>query len=126
MSSLLQREFHRMMSREMECSQGVMMLLGTMRAEERVALFLLNLSMRFAARGYSPLEFNLRMTRNEIGSHLGLKLETVSRTFSGFKTITCSPWRKGISGSLTSTACEAWCTRRCKPWLSRRRPELGR
>jgi len=82
MSSLLQREFHRMMSREMECSQGVMMLLGTMRAEERVALFLLNLSMRFAARGYSPLEFNLRMTRNEIGSHLGLKLETVSRTFS--------------------------------------------
>lgn len=78
----LQREFHRMMSREMDRDQGVMMLLGNMRAEERVAVFLLNLSVRFAARGYSPLEFNLRMSRNEIGSYLGLKLETVSRTFS--------------------------------------------
>jgi CRP/FNR family transcriptional regulator len=48
-------------------------------------MFLLNLSQRFAARGYSPSEFNLRMTREEIGSYLGLKLETVSRTFSKFQ-----------------------------------------
>jgi CRP/FNR family transcriptional regulator len=56
-----------------------------MRAEERLATFLLNLSQRFAARGYSPSEFNLRMTREEIGSYLGLKLETVSRAFSRFQ-----------------------------------------
>jgi CRP/FNR family transcriptional regulator len=56
-----------------------------MRAEERLAAFLLNLSQRFTARGYSASEFNLRMTREEIGSYLGLKLETVSRAFSRFQ-----------------------------------------
>ncbi|MGE5757838.1 MAG: helix-turn-helix domain-containing protein, partial [Sideroxydans sp.] len=63
---------------------GIMMLLGSMRAEERLAAFLLNLSQRFSARGYSASSFHLRMTRQEIGSYLGLKLETVSRTLSQF------------------------------------------
>ena len=80
----LQHQFHKVMSREIVRDQGVMMLLGTMRAEERLAAFLLNLSQRFVARGYSPAEFHLRMTREEIGSYLGLKLETVSRVFSRF------------------------------------------
>ncbi|MFN7887344.1 MAG: helix-turn-helix domain-containing protein, partial [Betaproteobacteria bacterium] len=53
-------------------------------AEERLAAFLLNLSQRFEARGYSRTEFVLRMTRAEIGSFLGLKLETVSRVLSRF------------------------------------------
>ena len=52
-----------------------MLLLGSMSAEERLAAFLPNLSQRFAARGYSPNEFRLRMTREEIGSYLGLKLD---------------------------------------------------
>jgi CRP/FNR family transcriptional regulator len=81
----LQHQFHKVMSREIVRDQGVMMLLGTMRAEERLAAFLLNLSQRFVARGYSPSEFHLRMTREEIGSYLGLKLETVSRVFSRFQ-----------------------------------------
>ena len=81
----LQRQFHKMMSREIVREHGVMLLLGSMNAEERLAMFLLNLSQRFAARGYSPSEFNLRMTREEIGSYLGLKLETVSRTLSKFQ-----------------------------------------
>lgn len=81
----LRHQFHKVMSREIVREHGVMLLLGTMRAEERLAAFLLNLSQRFAARGYSPSEFNLRMTRDEIGSHLGLKLETVSRAFSHFQ-----------------------------------------
>ena len=63
---------------------SVMLLLGSMRAEERLAAFLLNLSQRFEARGYSRSEFVLRMTRAEIGSFLGLKLETVSRALSHF------------------------------------------
>lgn len=83
--SALQHHFHKVMSREIVRDHGVMMLLGIMRAEERLAAFLLNLSQRFTARGYSPTEFNLRMTRNEIGSYLGLKLETVSRAFSRFQ-----------------------------------------
>ena len=82
--SSLQRHFHKLMSREIVRESGVMMLLGAMRAEERIAAFLLNLSQRLSARGYSPLEFHLRMTREEIGSYLGLKLETVSRAFSKF------------------------------------------
>jgi CRP/FNR family transcriptional regulator len=81
----LQRQFHKVMSREIVREHGVMLLLGTMRAEERLATFLLNLSQRFTARGYSASEFNLRMTREEIGSYLGLKLETVSRAFSRFQ-----------------------------------------
>ncbi|MCX7174358.1 MAG: fumarate/nitrate reduction transcriptional regulator Fnr [Proteobacteria bacterium] len=81
----LQHHFHKVMSREIVRDHGVMMLLGTMRAEERLAAFLLNLSQRFTARGYSPAEFHLRMTRDEIGSYLGLKLETVSRAFSHFQ-----------------------------------------
>jgi hypothetical protein len=59
------------MSREIVRDHGVMMLLGSMRAEERLAAFLLNMSQRFTARGFSPSEFHLRMTREEIGSYLG-------------------------------------------------------
>lgn len=81
----LQRHLHRLMSREIVRDQQVMMLLGSMRAEERLASFLLDLSERFAARGYSASQFQLRMSREEIGSHLGLKLETVSRAFSHFQ-----------------------------------------
>jgi CRP/FNR family transcriptional regulator len=81
----LQHHFHKVMSREIVREHGVMMLLGTMRAEERLAAFLLNMSQRFMARGYSSAEFHLRMTREEIGSYLGLKLETVSRAFSKFQ-----------------------------------------
>jgi CRP/FNR family transcriptional regulator len=81
----LQRHLHAVLAREIVRDHGMMMLLGSMRAEERLAVFLLNLSQRFMARGYSPSEFYLRMTREEIGSYLGLKLETVSRAFSRFQ-----------------------------------------
>lgn len=81
----LQRHLHKIMSREIVRDHGIMMLLGSMRAEERLAAFLLNLSQRFSARGYSANAFHLRMTRQEIGSYLGLKLETVSRTLSHFQ-----------------------------------------
>lgn len=80
----LQREFHRVMSREIVRDHGVMLLLSSMTAEERVAAFLLNLARRLEARGFSPSSFVLRMTRAEIGAYLGLKLETVSRSFSKF------------------------------------------
>lgn len=81
----LQRHLQCVLSREIVRDQGVMMLLGSMRAEERLAAFLLNLSKRFARRGWSATDFHLRMTRDEIGSYLGLKLETVSRLFSKFQ-----------------------------------------
>jgi CRP/FNR family transcriptional regulator len=81
----LQQYLHRMMSREIAHDYGVMLLLGSMRAEERVAVFLVSLSKRYAARGYSATRINLRLRREEIGSYLGLKLETVSRVLSRFQ-----------------------------------------
>lgn len=82
---MLQRCLQRALSREFERNYKVMMLLGSMKAEERLAMFLLDLSQRFAMQGYSATEFDLRMTREEIGSYLGLKFETVSRMFSSFR-----------------------------------------
>ncbi len=81
----LQQQLQRIMSREIVRTQGQMMLLGSMHAEERLAAFLLNLTHRLEVRGFSPLSMVLRMTREEIGSFLGLTLETVSRTFSRFQ-----------------------------------------
>ena len=80
----LQHHVHKILSREIVREHGVMLLLGSMRAEERLAAFLLNLVERLHDRGFSQTEVNLRMTREEIGSYLGLKLETISRTFSKF------------------------------------------
>ena len=82
--SALQHHVHKIMSREIVRDHGVMLLLGSMRAEERLAAFLLNLVQRLHSRGFSQSELVLRMTREEIGSYLGMKLETVSRTFSRF------------------------------------------
>ncbi|CAM2198373.1 fumarate/nitrate reduction transcriptional regulator Fnr [Paraburkholderia sp. A1RI_3L] len=81
----MQHHVHQMMSGEIVRESGLMMLLGTMSAEQRLATFLLNLSSRFKSRGYSASEFHLRMTREEIGCYLGMKLETVSRMFSKFQ-----------------------------------------
>lgn len=80
----LQRGLLSVLSREIVRDHGVMLLLGSMCAEERVAAFLINLSRRFARRGYSATQLRLRMSRSEIASYLGLKLETVSRIFSLF------------------------------------------
>ena len=80
----LQHAIHALMSREIGRERKVMLMLGAMRAEQRLAAFLIDLAERYAARGYSSSAFLLRMTREEIGSHLGLKLETVSRLFSRF------------------------------------------
>ena len=81
----LQHHFHKIMSREIFAEQGHMLLLGKMKAEQRLAAFLLGLSHRFGSRGYSPTHFYLRMTREDIGNYLGLTLETVSRTFTRFQ-----------------------------------------
>ena len=81
----LQQHLHRTMSREIAHDYGVMLLLGSMRAEERIAVFLVSLSKRYAARGYSATRINLRLKREDIGSYLGLKHETVSRVLSRFQ-----------------------------------------
>lgn len=83
-SKEFQRNLHALLSRELGRERRTMLMLGTMRAEQRLAAFLLDLADRYAARGYSASEVVLRMTREDIGRHLGMKLETVSRLFSRF------------------------------------------
>jgi len=80
--SQLQRALHRAMGREIVRDHGLMRLLAGMPAIERLASFVLHLSRRLEARGQSARNLVLRMTREEIGTFLGLKLETVSRCFS--------------------------------------------
>lgn len=70
------------MSRELVREQSMISMLSALSAEAKVARFLTNLGDRFSQLGYSGRNFNLRMTRQEIGSYLGLTLETVSRTLS--------------------------------------------
>jgi CRP/FNR family transcriptional regulator len=76
---------HRLLAFEYSRSQALTIVLATNRADQRLAVFLLDLSQRYQARGFSSCEFVLRMSRAEIGSYLGLKLETVSRQFSRFQ-----------------------------------------
>ncbi len=81
----LLRHFHRIMSSEITREQSAMLLLGNMRADSRLAAFLVNLSTRYASRGYSSTCFQLRMSREEIGNYLGLTIESISRLLSKFK-----------------------------------------
>jgi CRP/FNR family transcriptional regulator len=81
----LRRQLMRVMSREIRDDQQMMLLLSKKTADERIATFLVNLSARFRARGFSANQFRLSMSRNEIGNYLGLAVETVSRVFTRFQ-----------------------------------------
>jgi len=76
---LLQHNFNKLMSHEIFHSRSLLLMMGTMNADERLAAFLLDLSARFAIHGYSPNLFTLRMRREEIASYLGLRMETICR-----------------------------------------------
>ena len=84
-SRRMQRHLYHLLSAEIVRESGLMMMLGTMTAEQRLASFLLDMAARFRLRGYSGAQFNLKMSRDEIGGFLGIKLETVSRMFSRFQ-----------------------------------------
>ncbi len=83
----MQDHLYWLLGSEIQKRSRLSVLLGTLNAEQRVATLLLSLSRRYKARGYADDEFPLRMTRDDIGSYLGLKLETVSRMFSKFKAL---------------------------------------
>lgn len=81
----IQERMHKLLGAQIVSEAAQMMVLGSLSADERVAAFLLDVSQRNAQRGYSWSEFNLRMTREDMGSYLGMTLETVSRTLSRFQ-----------------------------------------
>jgi CRP/FNR family transcriptional regulator, anaerobic regulatory protein len=80
----LQHQLLRALSGDITRDQGLMLMLGSMTAEQRLAAFLLSLSRRHQRLGFSASRFVLRMSREDIGSYLGLTLETVSRLVSRF------------------------------------------
>ncbi len=81
----LPRQMLRVMSKAILHDQTLLAYLSRKSAEERLAGFLLSLSQRFASRGFSAREFNLSMSRIDIGNYLGLAEETVSRLFTRFQ-----------------------------------------
>jgi CRP/FNR family transcriptional regulator len=80
----LNRQLLRVASKEISADHQMLMQLGKRSAEERLASFLLSLSRRYHTRGLSATEFNLPMSRQDIGNYLGLAIETVSRLFAHF------------------------------------------
>lgn len=81
----LQKQLLKVMSKELLHDQSLLMLLGKKNAEQRLAAMLVSMSNRYKQRGFSPTEFNLSMSRNDIGNYLGLAVETVSRLFTRFQ-----------------------------------------
>lgn len=81
----LRQQIMRLMSNEIMGDQEMILLLSKKNAEERLAAFLHNLSVRFSERGFSAKEFRLSMTRGDIGNYLGLTVETISRLLGRFQ-----------------------------------------
>lgn len=75
----LQHNLNKILSREIVRDHDMLMMMGNMNSDERLAAFLLNLSQRLKTRGYSSTDFVLKMRREEVGSYLGLRLETICR-----------------------------------------------
>ncbi|HUY03272.1 MAG TPA: fumarate/nitrate reduction transcriptional regulator Fnr [Rhodocyclaceae bacterium] len=80
----VQYQILKIMSSQIRQDEELMLLLGTRRAEERLAAYLLGLSRRFASRNYSPKQFRLSMSRKDIGNYLGMAEETVCRILARF------------------------------------------
>ncbi|WHS62675.1 fumarate/nitrate reduction transcriptional regulator Fnr [Pseudomonas sp. G2-4] len=78
----LQHNLNKLLSQEIVRDHDMLLLLGNMNADERLAAFILNLSQRLNMRGYSSKNFVLRMGRKAIGSYLGLRLETICRSIA--------------------------------------------
>lgn len=85
MSCRFRHNVHMLLAQELSRAQSRSLLLGTMCVDQRLATFLLDLSQRYSARGFSSRAFLLRMTRDDIGSYLGMTIETVCRVFSRFQ-----------------------------------------
>ncbi len=81
----LRHQIMSFMSAEIKQDHDMMMLLNKRTAEERLLYFIAHLSRRFEERGFSARQFNLSMTRNEIGNYLGLTVETISRLLTRFQ-----------------------------------------
>lgn len=78
----LQRQLLRIMGQSADRDHDHADVLSRRQAGERIAMFLLGLGERYRRIGRPAHDFRLPMSRDEIARHLGLALETVSRSFS--------------------------------------------
>lgn len=81
----VQSAMRRIMGQEVTKDYAMLLLLGRMSAEEKLASFLLSMSTRMSQRHWKSTEFNLSMPRQDIANYLGLAVETVSRLFAQFQ-----------------------------------------
>lgn len=81
----LQKQMRRIMGKEVANDHKMLLLLGKMTSEERLASFLLSMSSRMEERHWKESEFNLSMPRQDIANYLGMAVETVSRLFAAFQ-----------------------------------------
>jgi CRP/FNR family transcriptional regulator len=81
----LNEQMFQLMARELSQDNQLLLTITKKNADERIATFLLSLSVRFKRLGYSATEFKLSMSRSEIGNYLGLTIETVSRGMNKFQ-----------------------------------------
>ena len=81
----LEMFIYRLLGGEIQRQQWLLSLVGSLPAMARVAHFLIDLGARHSALGYSGRHFTLKMTRADLGLHLGLTFETVSRSLSALQ-----------------------------------------
>ena len=81
----LQYSMLKIMSQEILDNRELMMLLGKMNGEERLATYLLSMSRGLENRGFPSIQFNMSMSRGDIGNYLGMAEETISRIFTRFQ-----------------------------------------
>lgn len=81
----LKAQMMNLMSSEIQCNSEMLLLLNRKNAEQKLATFLANYGRRLGSRHLSPVEFNLPMTRSEIGNYIGLTIETISRLMTRFQ-----------------------------------------
>jgi len=81
----MQKQMRRIMGKEVNNDHKLLLLLGKMTAEERLASFLLSMSCRMGERHWKEDKFNLSMPRQDIANYLGMAVETVSRLFAAFQ-----------------------------------------
>jgi len=78
----LERKLLQRACQELDAAQDAALSLARLQPAEKVADFLLRLAAREARLGGTPLRVTLPMGRGDIADHLGLTMETVSRTFT--------------------------------------------
>ena len=81
----LHTQMRRIMGKEVTEEHKMLLMLGKMSAEEKVATFLLSVSRRMEERHWKSSEFVLSMPRQDIANYLGLAVETVSRLFAHYQ-----------------------------------------